>query len=173
MATKHIPIEVIKTCDLNVNAATAAFIGLNALEGTEIVLTNPGMYPPVLKTSHDPANMAFPKGWYFAKNSVRNKHHSTTGFYEEIPVENNKGKPWQTYCVENARQVEGKDFGPLVLADVIVAMNPHSKKVNSWTVKLTKLEKLESIKILEGWTVKIEGKKIILSSGYNKVFITY
>lgn len=173
MATKNIEVDVVKTCDLDINAATAAFIGLNALEGVEVILTNAGMYPPVLKTGCDPANMAFPKGWYFAKHSVRNKHHSTTGFYEEIPVKDDNGELWQTYRVEDARQVEGKDFGPIVLADVILAMNPYAKKVNAWTVKLTKPEKMKSIKIIEGWTVTVEGKKIILTSGHNKVFITY
>lgn len=171
MATKNIPIEVIKTCDLDINAAVAAFVGLNGL--TDIVLTNPGEYPPVLQTSYDPASLAFPQGWYFAKHSVRNKHHSTTGFYEEIPVKDDKGKLWQTYCVENARQVEGKDFSPLVMADVVAALNPHAKKVGSWTVRLTKPEKLDSIRILEGWTVKVEGEQIILSSGYHKVSIVY
>lgn len=173
MTTKHIKVDVVKTCDMDINAATAAFIGLNTLEGVEVILTNAGMYPPVLKTSHDPANMAFPKGWYFAKHSVRNKHHSTSGFYEEIPVVDDNGEFWQTYRVEDASQVEGKDFGPIVLADVIVAMNPHSKKVNSSTVKLTKLEKMKSIKIIEGWTVTVEGKKIVLSSGCNKAIIIY
>lgn len=173
MATKNIPIEEVKTCDLNLAAAVAAFIGLNMLEGTEVTLTNPGEYPLVLQTSYDPANLAFPQGWYFAKHSVRNKHHSTTGFYEEIPVKDDKGKLWQTYRVENARQVEGKDFGPLVLADVIVALNPHAKKLNPTVVKLTKLEKLESIKILEGWTVTVEHGKITLTSGYSKAFIIY
>lgn len=174
MDIKNISIEVVKTCDMDGKAAAAAFIGLNALEGTEIALIiNPGTYSPIMKTSYDPANMVFPNGWYFAKGSVRNKHHSTTGFYDEVPVMDGNSELWQTYRVEDARQVDGKDFDPIVLADVIVAMNAGAKKVNAWTVKLTKLEKMKSIKVLEGYNVKVEDKKIILSSGCNKVFITY
>ena len=42
----------------------------------------------------DPEDLTYPEGWYFCKDCFRNKHNSSTGIYEEIPVFRQDGNRW-------------------------------------------------------------------------------
>ena len=147
MNTKY--INPIKTCDFSAAAAIAAFVALNQAEGKALnVITN--CWPYVIETNYDPAEMLFPAGWYFAKHSLRNKHRSTTGLYQEVPVRNGHRQSWTTYAVENVRQCRGENFSAPVCARVIAALNDGAKLVgpNHILVKTGR-----PINIIEGWEV--------------------
>ena len=53
-------------------------------------------------TDHEPADLIYPEGWYYAKGNFRNKHTSSTGFYSETPIYNEDGIRWDkigaNYC---------------------------------------------------------------------------
>ncbi len=142
-------IHPIKTCDFGAAAAIAAFVGLNMAEGKKLTVVTDS-YPYVIVTDDDPAKMLFPAGWYFTKNSLRNKHRSTTGAYEEIPVRKTSRQSWTTYVVENARQCKGEDFSAPVCARVIAALNHGAKLIGPCHVAV---KAGKPIDIVEGWTM--------------------
>lgn len=146
--SENVKVEVVKTCDLPKSAAIAAFVALNEDEGKELeVKAVARSY--VIQSVQDPAEMLFPGGWYFAKGSLRNKHHSTTGAYAEIEVVDATGRSWITHAVEAARQCKGEDFSAQVCARVIAALNGAKLVGPSYVV----VETGKPIKIIEGWTV--------------------
>lgn len=49
-----------------------------------------------ITSSVSPERLTFPKGWYVAKGNFRNKHQSTSGIYEEVPILDVNGNPWKT-----------------------------------------------------------------------------
>lgn len=150
MNTKHVnPVNPVKTCDFSAIAAIAAFVGLNQAEGKTLnVITD--CWPRTIETNCDPATMLFPAGWYFAKRTLRNKHHSSTGLYSEVPVRDGNRQSWTTYAVEEARQCKGEDFSAPVCARVITALNDGAKLVGPNHVLV---KKVEPINIVEGWKI--------------------
>ena len=47
-----------------------------------------------------------PEGWYYAKGSLRNKHTSTTGLYEEILMLKSNGNWWEDTALYCTRTLE-------------------------------------------------------------------
>lgn len=43
----------------------------------------------------DPNELIYPEGWYFAKGEFRNKHNSTTGIYDSMPIHQPRGLLWK------------------------------------------------------------------------------
>lgn len=150
MGTQNIckQIEMVKTCDLPATAAIAAFVGLNEAEG-KVLRVKSDAWSYAIEAIQDPAEMLFPGGWYFAKCSLRNKHHSTTGAYAEIELVDATGRSWTTHAVENARQCQGEDFSAQVCARVISALNGAKLVGPSHVV----VETGKPLKIIEGWAV--------------------
>lgn len=85
--------NTIKAADLDGGTAARLFADMNL--GLVGYLTIHGNYPyGILITDVDPANLAYPEGWYFAKGSFRNKHNSSSGIYAEVPMQKSDGSPW-------------------------------------------------------------------------------
>ena len=175
MSTKHIPIGIVKTCDLDGDAIVAAVMALN----DNVECTNPGEYPPELKTDTDPANLALPKGWYYDKCRLRNKYRCTTGNYTEIAIKDTNDQLWNSYATEPKEQIEGQvegsELNALALIDVLLKMNKYVEYVDPWTIKLVKPEKVDRIYVLEGWEVTGDAdKKVVqLSNGFSRAYILY
>lgn len=55
-------------------------------------------------TDREPMELVYPEGWYYAKGNFRNKHNTSTGFYSETPMCNEKGVRWDNlganYCTQ-------------------------------------------------------------------------
>lgn len=43
----------------------------------------------------DPNELTYPEGWYFAKGQFRNKHNTTSGLYESMPIHRPRGLLWK------------------------------------------------------------------------------
>ena len=97
MATK-----VVKMCDMSVHVSSKVFAMLNP--GLVKVEKSPYFHAAgsiVIVTDTEPKELTYPEGWYYAKGMFRNKHQSTTGFYDEIHMLNSKGELWRDsakYC---------------------------------------------------------------------------
>lgn len=89
----------VKMCDMRSDIAVQVFIMLN---GDKVRLIKPnGFHRLTLVTDTEPKDLIYPEGWYYAKGSFRNKHMSTTGLYEEVPMRTSNGKFWDdivNYC---------------------------------------------------------------------------
>ena len=87
--------KTVKTADLGGCLAARLFEALNPdveyLEFDPIDLSN---YAGVIVTDEDPESLIYPEGWYFSKGYFRNKHNSSTGLYEEIPMARRDGTYW-------------------------------------------------------------------------------
>ena len=96
MATKN-----VKMCDMPISVAVKVFSMLN--EG-KVKVKVPGenfCTSYIIVTDVEPKDLIYPEGWYYAKGAFRNKHLSTTGFYEEAKMLTSNGEPWgicATYC---------------------------------------------------------------------------
>ncbi len=90
--------KTARTADLTGSMAANLFVALNPMEVEyfhnhpflQTVLPDGG----VIVTDVDPNDLIYPEGWYFAKGSFRNKHNTTTGLYDEIPIIRSTGEPW-------------------------------------------------------------------------------
>lgn len=82
--------HTIKSCDLPGIIAAKLFAMLN--EGVTVSRRYSGNY--VIVTDRSPKSLRYPEGWYFMNGMFRNKHNSTRGDYEEIPVINSFGDNW-------------------------------------------------------------------------------
>ena len=82
--------EVVKSCDLAGDIAARLFEMLNH---NEVQYTLKGGMK-VLVTNTEPSELIYPEGWYYAKGALRNKHNSTTGFYDEVYMVNSSGDMW-------------------------------------------------------------------------------
>lgn len=88
----------VKTADLAASLAANLFAALNPME-VEYMRYHPfnQMALPtagVIITDANPEDLYYPEGWYFAKGNFRNKHNTTSGKYEEIPMLKHDGTPW-------------------------------------------------------------------------------
>lgn len=91
--------KTVKMCDLKAEVAAAVFVALNE----EHVTMHHKEYDytqTYLVSDVPPAKLTYPDGWYFAKRHFRNKHQSTTGFYEELPMFKDKDRKeyWEGPC---------------------------------------------------------------------------
>ena len=83
--------KMIKSADL---PAEIAAMVLYALNRKEVSLTREDGRRVIVSTV-DPGSLTYPEGWYFVeKGGFRNKHNSTTGRYEEIPMLRPSGVRW-------------------------------------------------------------------------------
>ena len=86
-------METVKMCDLNKKIAATVFEMLNK---GKVHLKPKDMFGQMLIVSDiEPKNLIYPEGWYYAKGNFRNKHTSSTGLYEEIPVVKSNGDSWR------------------------------------------------------------------------------
>ncbi|MEE0790735.1 MAG: hypothetical protein U0M05_05515 [Clostridia bacterium] len=90
----------VKMCDVNGHIASIVFMLLN--EG--VSLKDNCFGKKIIVTDIEPTNLVYPEGWYYAKGCFRNKHTSTTGMYEEIPMLKSTGESWEKiarYCTRD------------------------------------------------------------------------
>ena len=91
--------KTVKMCDMNKVIAAKVFEMLN---GSEVRLVKKRSWFNVeLITDIEPKYLTYPEGWYYAKGCFRNKHMSTSGIYEEIPMLKSNGDSWKKdalYC---------------------------------------------------------------------------
>lgn len=78
--------KTVKMCDMTGCIAGRVFAMLN--EGVHFL---EGHGEKVIFTDVEPKKLVYPEGWYYAKGSFRNKYNSTTGTYDEIPMETTSG----------------------------------------------------------------------------------
>ena len=102
MAKKQKSIEpvqpTVKTADLAASLAANLFAALNPMD-VEYMRYHPfnqSSLPEIglIVTDTNPDELYYPEGWYFSKGFFRNKHNTTSGLYEEIPVYKRDGTPW-------------------------------------------------------------------------------
>ena len=87
--------KTVKTADLSGYLAARLFEALNP--DVEYLIEDPfnlSNYNGLIVTDVDPERLVYPEGWYYAKGCLRNKHNSSTGLYEEIPMCRYDGSPW-------------------------------------------------------------------------------
>lgn len=87
----------VKMCDMGKDIATSVFVALNAGK----VRREGNYFHLVIVTDTEPKELYYPEGWYYAKGTFRNKHTSSTGIYDEVPMVMSNGESWErfaTYC---------------------------------------------------------------------------
>lgn len=173
MDIKAIPIEEVKTCDLKAKPMVAALCGLNP---GKILSYDFSEWPARVTTAEHPSRLVFPKGWYYAKHCIRNKHNSTTGLYDEVDALNSNGSYWEYYDigVEDQKQCEVQDFNQETLVRTICAMNSAIKFMSPIAVRcdLFKLGN-DPILILEGGYIERTKECIHLAYGTQSVDIFF
>ncbi len=45
-----------------------------------------------------PTKLRYPKGWYYAKGTIRNKHNTSSGAYSEVILLTITGETWERYA---------------------------------------------------------------------------
>lgn len=89
----------VKMCDLGKLTAGKVFEMIN---GGKVRLEKDRIWTKCyIVTDVEPKDLTYPEGWYYAKGCFRNKHTSTTGIYEEIPMRKPNGESWgeiAKYC---------------------------------------------------------------------------
>ena len=83
--------KVIKTADLPKRLVLQIFKEIN---GNKVEIRTEANGELVIVTMTEPIKLTYPEGWYYAKGTLRNKHTSTTGIYEEIPMRRRDGVSW-------------------------------------------------------------------------------
>lgn len=83
--------NIVKMCDLSASLASFIFKSLNKGK-IELVFDECGNR--YIVTDVKPLLLTYPEGWYYAKGNFRNKHTSSTGIYEEIPMVKSNGDCW-------------------------------------------------------------------------------
>ena len=94
-------VTTVKMCDMSKGIATAIFKMLNY---GNVQLKENSFFGKIIITDIEPKDLLYPEGWYYGKGSLRNKHTSTTGFYDEIPMVKSNGESWEEtahYCTLN------------------------------------------------------------------------
>jgi len=84
----------IKMCDVDVSVAAKA---LKELNKRKVLLVKERPFDDritVILAKVHPKKLIYPEGWYYAKGMFRNKHNSSTGLYQEIPMEKPRGGIW-------------------------------------------------------------------------------
>ena len=85
----------MRTADVGGHLAAKLFEGLNP--DVDYMPGNPfnlACTSGVIVTDIHPLKLVYPEGWYYAKGYFRNKFNTTSGSYEEIPMLNRDGLPW-------------------------------------------------------------------------------
>lgn len=90
----------IKSCDLTGYLAGKLFAMLNS----EQVRTARLGSERVLISKVHPDQLTYPEGWYFAKGCFRNKHNSSSGIYDEIPLLKENGDRWEGSAMPEGRR---------------------------------------------------------------------
>ena len=96
--------EVVKTCDLSGEVAARLFEMLN-YDSVKVQRQITAFSHCVIVTDVEPNKLRYPEGWYYGKGSFRNKHESSTGIYDEIPMVTTSGEYWgdiAKYCTRQA-----------------------------------------------------------------------
>ena len=91
--------ETVKMCDMDKSIVSKVFEMLNG--GNVHLKETDSYFGTVIVTDVEPKELIYPEGWYYAKGTLRNKHTSTTGIYEEILFMKSNGDTWRdtaTYC---------------------------------------------------------------------------
>lgn len=87
--------ETVKMCDMSAKIAAVVFQCLNY---TKIQLKIDRCGNRSIITDVEPKNLTYPEGWYYAKGCFRNKHMSSTGMYEELPMYKTNGERWRDFA---------------------------------------------------------------------------
>ena len=92
--------KTVKMCDMRSEIAVKVFKMLNP---DTVKIKEKGFLCSrnLILTDTEPKNLIYPEGWYYAKGAFRNKHTSTTGVYEEVPMLTSAGEHWKeraNYC---------------------------------------------------------------------------
>ena len=93
--------KTVKMCDMPIVVATKVFEMLNPGKVRVKVPGDGWCTRYFIVTDVEPKDLTYPEGWYYAKGTFRNKHQSTTGFYEEAIMRTSDGEFWKknaTYC---------------------------------------------------------------------------
>lgn len=91
--------KTVKMSDMPRGIAAKVFEMLNG--GNVRLKETKGYFRTIIVTDIEPKNLVYPEGWYYAKGSLRNKHTSTTGVYEDVLMEKSNGDSWADtaiYC---------------------------------------------------------------------------
>ena len=89
--------KTIKMCDMDKNIAVKILQMLNPGKIT-IKAIGTGF---AIVTNCEPRILTYPEGWYYAKGAYTNKHKSSSGLYQAVPMMREDGRSWQdiaTYC---------------------------------------------------------------------------
>ena len=92
--------KTIKMCDMPLEIAVAVFQMLNP-DNVKIEPVTRLNSRIAIVTDIEPKDLIYPEGWYYAKGAFRNKHMSTTGFYQEARMVTTEGNVWKdiaNYC---------------------------------------------------------------------------
>ena len=81
----------VKMCDMSKEIAAVVFRMLNY---GKVLLKDHDFCGKVIITDTEPKYLVYPEGWYYAKGTFRNKHNSTSGMYEEVPMIKSNGDWW-------------------------------------------------------------------------------
>ena len=92
-----------KMCNMSKAIAARVFKMLNE---HDVQLKEDGSMGTVIITDIEPKDLFYPEGWYYAKGSLRNKHTSTTGLYEEILMLKSNGNWWEDTALYCTRTLE-------------------------------------------------------------------
>ena len=98
MRKEEIMAKTVKMCDMSKYIAAKVFQMLNGQEN--VLIQEPDMFCELaIVTNIEPRDLVYPEGWYYANGFLRNKHTSTTGLYEEIPMIRPNGDDWSDYAL--------------------------------------------------------------------------
>lgn len=89
--------KTVKMCDMSADVVAKVLEMLNP--GVKLMKC----HFTAIATDIEPKDLVYPEGWYYAKGTIRNKHTSSTGFYEEIYLYKVDGTSWgecAKYCTK-------------------------------------------------------------------------
>ena len=93
--------KTVKMCHMSKQIAADVFSKLNP--GKIIVEEAKGKLQ--IYTETEPKELIYPEGWYYAKGTFRNKHNSTIGIYEEVPMYTFYAKePWSKFAKYSTKE---------------------------------------------------------------------
>ncbi|MBR3248798.1 hypothetical protein IKF89_02085 [Candidatus Saccharibacteria bacterium] len=90
--------KTLKTADFSIRLAAKILAAINPGEVIYTKLDPFGMCSDpngVLVSYVEPSELTYPEGWYFAKGTFRNKHNTTKGLYESMPIHKPGGLLWK------------------------------------------------------------------------------
>ena len=92
--------HMVKMADMSVKIAAHVFQMLN-VEQVQLKKDN-SFLRFVIVTDTNPEELVYPEGWYTANGSFRNKHMSSNGIYEEVPIVMSSGlRWWDAYSLDD------------------------------------------------------------------------